>query len=148
MKRRPFFARHAPITALVVLAAVGNLVIGCAAQRPVLYPNHHLTQVGQTQAEQDIDVCIQMARDYGAGNAAGSQVAKDTAGGAAVGGAAGAAAGAVTGNLGRGAAVGAAGAAAGAMTRSIIRADEPGPVFRRFVEKCLKDKGYEPIGWD
>jgi hypothetical protein len=21
------------------------------------------------------------------------------------------------------------------------------PVFRQFVEKCLRDKGYEPIGW-
>ena len=24
---------------------------------------------------------------------------------------------------------------------------EPDPVYRNFVEKCLRDKGYEPIGW-
>jgi outer membrane lipoprotein SlyB len=147
MKSAPFFDGRKPIPSLAILAAVCNLLFACAPHRPVLYPNQVLNQVGQAQAEQDIDACIQMARNYGAGTAPGARVAKDTAGGAAVGGASGAAVGAVTGNLGKGAAVGAAGAAAGAMTRSIIRSDEPGPVFRRFVEKCLKDKGYEPIGW-
>jgi len=55
--------------------------------------------------------------------------------------------GAVLGGVGKGAAAGAAGGAAGALTRGVIHAGDPDPTFRRFVEKCLRDKGYEPIGW-
>jgi outer membrane lipoprotein SlyB len=113
----------------------------------VLYPNAHLKQVGKPSAEADIDACIQLAVDYGAKEDSGLRVAKDAGQGAAVGGAGGAAVGAVTGNLGRGAAAGAAGGGAAAMTRSAINAGKPSPVFKSFVEQCLRDKGYQPIGW-
>lgn len=126
---------------------LGAALSGCAAKRPVLYPNYHLTMVGQETAASDIDDCMELARNYGAGEGKGEQVAKDTATGAAVGGATGAAVGAVVGNLGKGAGAGAAGGAAGALTRGVIRSGDPDPVYRRFVEKCLRDKGYEPIGW-
>lgn len=128
----------------LVLAAT---LSSCAAKRPVLYPNYHLTMVGQATAASDIDACMELARNYGAGEDKGEQIAKDTATGAAVGGATGAAVGAVVGNLGKGAGAGAAGGAAGALTRGVIRSGDPDPIFRRFVEKCLRDKGYEPIGW-
>lgn len=120
---------------------------GCASKRPVLYPNYHLTMAGQEAAQADIDDCLKLARDYGADTGKGEQIAKDTATGTAVGGATGAAVGAVVGDLGKGAAAGAAGGAAGALTRSVIRSGDPDPIYRRFVERCLRDKGYEPIGW-
>jgi len=120
---------------------------GCASKRPVLYPNYHLTMAGQETAESDIDYCLELARDYGADAGKGEQIAKDTAAGTAVGGATGAAVGAVVGDFGKGAAAGAAGGAAGALTRSVIRSGDPDPIYRRFVERCLRDKGYEPIGW-
>lgn len=120
---------------------------GCAPKRPVLYPNYHLTMAGQEAAQADIDDCLALARDYGAGADKGEKIAKDTATGTAVGGATGAAVGAVVGDFGKGAAAGAAGGAAGALTRSVIRSGDPDPIYRRFVEKCLRDKGYEPIGW-
>ena len=122
-------------------------MLSCSQQRPVLYPNAHLTYVGKEAAEADIDDCVQLAIDYGAKEDRGKKVAKDTAKGAAGGGAAGTAVGAVTGNVGRGAAAGAAGGGAGSMTRSMLNSDKPDPVFRKFVEKCLRDKGYQPIGW-
>ena len=122
-------------------------ILSCAQQRPVLYPNAHLKHVGQEAARSDIDDCIQLAIDYGAKENSGAKVAKDTAKGAAVGGAAGTAIGAVTGNLGVGAAAGAAGGGAASMTRSMINSGEPDPVFKRFVEQCLRDKGYQPVGW-
>ena len=130
---------------LTVVAAL--LLLACATERPVLYPNSHLYAVGQITAERDIDKCMQMARDYNADDGQGERVAHDAAGGAAVGGAAGAATGAVWGSPGRGAAAGAAGGAAAAMTRSILDSGRPQPVFQGFVEKCLRDKGYVPIGW-
>ena len=120
---------------------------GCTAKRPVLYPNYHLTMAGPEAAEADIDYCLELARNHGVGTDKGERVAKDTATGAAVGGATGAAVGAVRGDFGTGAAAGAAGGTAGALTRSAIRSGDPTPIYRRFVEKCLRDKGYAPIGW-
>jgi len=134
---------HAAGWGLILVA----LVWGCAAKRPVLYPNYQLTMVGQEAAQADIDQCMALANEYGAATSASGEVAKDTASGAAVGGATGAAVGAVLGDFGKGAAAGAAGGAAGALTRSVIRSGDQDPVFRSFVEKCLRDKGYEPIGW-
>ena len=129
---------------LMVLAVT---ILSCAPQRPVLYPNTHLKHVGRETAESDIDDCIQLAIDYGAKEDSGAKVAKDTAKGAAVGGAAGTAVGAVTGNLGVGAAAGAAGGGAASMTRSMINSGKPGPVFKKFVDQCLRDQGYQPVGW-
>ena len=122
-------------------------LLSCAQQRPVLYPNGHLKRVGQAAAEADIDACIQLAIDYGAKEDSGARVAKDTGKGAAVGGAGGAAVGAVAGNTGLGAAAGAAGGGAAAMTRSALNSGKPDPVFKKFVEKCLHDMGYQSIGW-
>ena len=122
-------------------------MLSCTQQRPVLYPNAHLKHVGKETAESDIEACLQMAADYGAKEDRGAEVAKDTAKGAAVGGAAGTAVGAVTGNVGVGAAAGAAGSGAASMTRSILNSGKPGPVYKKFVDQCLRDKGYQPVGW-
>ena len=113
----------------------------------MLYPNPHLKTVGQERAEADINECVRLATQQGAQGDSGGQVAKDTVEGGAVGGAVGAGVGAVLSSAGRGAAAGAAGGAAGALTRGLFRAREPDPVFRGFVDRCLRERGYEPIGW-
>ena len=123
------------------------IFLGCAQQRPVLYPNPYLKTLGQERAEADINECVRLATEQGAQGDTGEQVAKNTAEGGAIGGAAGAAVGAVFGSVGRGAAAGAAGGAAGALTAGLFRSSEPDPVFRGFVDRCLREKGYEPIGW-
>lgn len=130
-----------------ILTVLTSMIMSCAQQQPVLYPNTHLKDVGKETAQSDIDDCIQLAIDYGARENSGAKVAKDAAKGAAVGGAAGTAVGAVTGNLGIGAAAGAAGGGAASMTRSMLDSGKPDPVFKRFVEQCLRDKGYQPVGW-
>jgi hypothetical protein len=127
------FKRCLILTMVILLSA-------CADKRPVLYPNAHLKQVGHAAAQTDIDACIQYAVDNEAAGNKGEEIAKSTAGGAAVGGAVGAATGAVLGNLGRG-------AAAGGATRGILKSGDPDPVFKNFVNRCLKEKGYDPIGW-
>jgi hypothetical protein len=131
----------------IALIGLMALLVSCAQQRPVLYPNVHLKRVGNQSAQADIDACMQLAADYGAKENRGAKIAKETGKGVAVGGATGAAVGAVTGNPGRGAAVGVAGGGAAAMTRSAINSDKPDPVFKGFVEQCLRDRGYQPIGW-
>lgn len=120
---------------------------GCADKRPVLYPNAHLKQVGEEAARRDVDECMRYAKESGAEGNKGTEIAKNTAGGAAMGGAVGAATGAVLGNLGRGTAAGAAGGAAGGLVKGIFDSADPDPVFKNFVDRCLREKGYESIGW-
>ncbi len=119
---------------------------GCAAPRPVLYPNAHLTRVGQPQAERDIAECRQLADQYVASGGAGT-VAGSTAVGGGAGAAIGAAGGAVRGTPGTGAAVGAATGATAGFLRGLFKAGEPSPVYKNFVSHCLRERGYEPVGW-
>ena len=123
------------------------LLMACSQKRPVLYPNYHLQQVGNETAQTEIDDCVSFAKEYVASSNSSGKVAKSTARGGAVGAAGGAATGAVLGSIGRGAAAGAAGGAAVGCLQGLFRSPEPDPVFRQFVERCLRDKGYEPIGW-
>jgi hypothetical protein len=128
---------------LAILAAVG-----CAPQRPVLYPNSKLNSVGTDAAQADIDECIRMAEANGATDgSSGGKIAKDTAKGAVIAGVAGAAVGAIFGNWGRGALVGAVGGGVASGTRSAWDSNNPDPIFKEFVNRCLREKGYEPIGW-
>jgi hypothetical protein len=133
---------------LIIVALCLFFFIACAPQRPVLYPNYTLRAEGSEAGQAAIDDCIRLAGKYGAKGNERSKVAKDSAENAAVGGAAGAAAGAVYGNVGKGAGAGAAGAGAATVTRGLLRSNKPDPVFRSFVERCLREKGYGPIGWD
>jgi len=134
---------------LVIAAAlVAASLSGCGSKRPVLYPNKHYNNVGETAAQRDIDECMYMAENHGVSETSGAgKSAGNVAKTAAVGGAAGAAAGAVRGRAGRGAGVGAAGAAAGATMRELFRSRQPDPVFKNFVDRCLREKGYEAVGW-
>lgn len=139
---------EASFRAISLVLAFAAVLGGCAhKQRPVLYPNEHLKQMGNAQAQTDVDECMRLATEYGADSSSGGRVAKQTAGGAIVGGAVGAAAGAVLGSAGRGLAAGAAGGGAGGLARGTLSSDQKDPVFRQFVDRCLREKGYEPIGW-
>jgi len=120
---------------------------GCATQRPVLYPNAKYDRVGPEIAQRDVDDCIRLAEQHGVSPSGGEKVVRSGAEGAAVGGAGGAAAGAVRGHAGESAAVGAAFGAAAAATRGAIHSGEPGSVYKGFVQRCLREKGYDVIGW-
>ena len=77
-----------------------------------------------------------------------STVAGSTAVGGGVGGATGAVGGAISGGVGLGAAVGAAMGATVGLFRGLFRASEPTPAYKSFMNRCLKDRGYESIGWE
>lgn len=126
------------------------LMSGCAAPKPILYPNAHLKQVGESAAAQDIEDCSAMAKEAGAtpSQGKGGQVAGSTAAGGVIGSAAGAVGGAVVGHPGRGAMVGAAGGATGGLLRGLFRKSPPSQAFKQFVNRCLQERGYEPVGWE
>ncbi len=130
------------------LLLVYTLIIsGCGAKRPVLYPNEHLKAVGNEMANQAVDDCFRLATEYQAGGNRSRDVAKDTGKAAVVGTATGGVIGAITGNLRQGAIIGGAGAATAALGSGIIRSDEPDPIFKKFVEQCLREKGFQSLGW-
>jgi hypothetical protein len=134
---------------ILILLAVLALA-GCSStKKPVLYPNNHLNTVGQQQADIDINACMRAAEASGANAGKGGELAKDTAKAGAVGGATGAVVGAISSNTstGRGAAIGGAGAATATLVGGAFNSSEPTQVYLRYVEICLREKGYQPIGW-
>lgn len=145
-KRRQWILVAAGVTLLTVSLAA------CAASRPVVYPNEKTQRVGPNVVADDIDDCMRRAREF-AGSGGGevaATTARRTATGAGVGAAAGAAGGAIYGDAARGAAAGAAGGAAGGLMSGIFGGmgrREPDPVFQNFVTRCLRERGYEVIGW-
>ena len=137
---------RASVLSWMALAAA-LLLAGCAAKRPVLYPNDRYQEVGAAAADTDVEACISLAEAHGTSSDQGGEVATNTAVGAGVGAAGGAAVGAIFGNAGRGAAAGAAGGAVTGLFRGLVKASEPDPIYKRFVEQCLAERGYKPIGW-
>ncbi|MBI5614776.1 MAG: hypothetical protein HY943_00665 [Gammaproteobacteria bacterium] len=133
------------------LLALSMLVlVGCATHRPVLYPNARYQEVGQMQAERDVEECKRMAETAGAnaGNSQAGQMAASGAKGAAVGAATGAVAGAIAGNAGQGAGIGAATGLTASLLNSLFREAPPNPAYRNFVDRCLRDRGYDITGWN
>ena len=128
---------------------VGICFASCAP-KPILYPNQHYKDTGRDAAELAIEDCTQMAKDAGATASRGKagQVAGNTAGGGAVGSAAGAVGGAVVGHAGRGAMVGAASGATAGFLRGLFRRSPPSQAYKEFVQRCLKERGYDPVGWE
>jgi len=137
---------------LALFSIAGGLLLlaGCAAPSPVLYPNARLNEVGQAQANSDIEACKQLAENGGANAAEGQagRAARNTAVGGAAGGATGAVGGAILGSAGRGAAFGAATGATAGLVRSIFSSPKPSGAYMNFVDRCLREKGYEPVGWN
>jgi outer membrane lipoprotein SlyB len=134
----------------ILLLLLMLALAGCASsKRPVLYPNTHLNRVGQPQADADINACMRLAEASGANSGKGGDLARSTAKAGAVGGATGAVVGAISSSasVGRSAAIGGAGAATATLVGGAFDASEPTQVYMRFVEQCLRDKGYQPIGW-
>lgn len=101
---------------------VGVIVITGCSQRPVLYPNEHIRRVGASAADRDIDDCIRQAeesRSAGGATAAGEPDASARVPSSP--------AAAISGLFGK---------------------PELSSVQKVFINKCLRDKGYDPVGWN
>jgi uncharacterized protein YcfJ len=134
---------------IVVGLVLGVGAVSCAP-KPILYPNQHYQRVGREVADRDIEECRRLAEDAGASSSRTKtgQVAGNTVGGGAVGSAAGAVGGAVVGHPGRGAMVGAASGATAGFLRGLFRRSPPGQAYRQIVQRCLQERGFDPVGWE
>lgn len=132
-------SRLGVVLALAVLA-------GCAAPRPVLYPDERFKAVPKETVDKDIAECDAQAKAYVQANK-GRLVARRTGAGAFFGAFLGVIAGAFTGDYGRAVSEGAAMGAATGLVHGAVSANSPDAVHKRFVEYCLMEKGYRPMGW-
>jgi outer membrane lipoprotein SlyB len=133
---------------LAICSTIVFCCLGCAAAKhPILAQNDHLQEMAPEAVQRDIDECIRLANEAGPGAAQGKQIARQTVGGAAIGAAAGAVSGAITGGPGIGAAAGAAGGATWSFLGGLFRSKNMDDRKKRYIEDCLRQKGYNPIGW-
>ncbi len=141
---------------ILQVATISSLLVGisaCASQRPVLSSNAHLMRVGPDVGERDIDECIARAEAASTEGRATSKenVVAGTATSSVVGAAAGGAGGAIVGQAGQGAAAGAVGGVVASLMHALLeglfRSKPPDLSNRQFVDRCLREKGYEPAGW-
>lgn len=136
----------------LVLWGCASTGSGSPSAKPVFYPNATLNRVGQDRANQDAQLCMSQASSAGlTPEEKDNAVAHGAGKGAAVGGVAGAVGALVRGkSLERAAESGVAGAAVGGSAGAVAGAmsEKANPTYRHFVQRCLKDKGYEVIGWN
>jgi uncharacterized membrane protein len=138
------------ITRLSCGVAILLLANACSSgpKRPVFYPNSHIQRVGQPQAQRDTNDCMALADAYGVSRTRDGEVGTKAATGALIGGVSAGAWGLVRGDAAERAAAGAlAGGSAGAV-KGGIDSTRISPTFKRFVQRCLQDRGYDVIGWE
>jgi hypothetical protein len=135
---------------LIIVTFLAALVLtasACGPRRPVVYPDGKVKEVGEEQVRADVEDCLRQAKEAGVGRSKTGEVAKTTAVGAGTGAAIGAAVGAFGRGAATGAAQGAAGGAATGLIGGLLRTHDLDPVQKRYVEECLRSKGYNTIGW-
>jgi len=132
---------------LLIIMVILSISAGCASKRPVLYPNELYRSTGSEKAQQEIDDCLKRAEEANAQGRLADEVALKTGKSALVGGATGAVIGAISGSALRGGLIGAAAGGTVALVSSAVKGPEDSPVYRRFVELCLFEKGYQVLGW-
>lgn len=138
-----------PTAAWLAASALSLMLGACSSgpKRPVFYPNGHMQQVGQYQAQRDTDDCFALADSYSVNRTRDGEVVSKATSGALIGGASAGAWGIVRGDAGERALAGAlAGGTAGAV-KGGVDSQRTSPIFQRFVEQCLRDRGYQVIGW-
>ena len=136
------------MTRLVPAIGLALMVAGCAPARPILYPNDLYREVGEPAAQEDVNHCIELAETHGfPTEKQPEEAAEGAARGGIIGAIVGGAIGWVFGNPGRGAAAGAAGGGTRGGIGGYESSGANDPTYRRFIETCLRDKGYQVIGW-
>lgn len=152
-------SRRSPLAVFASLLTVVLAVTGCAATgsqnpyaRPVLYPNTALNRVGEGAARAEVDACMARAQSAGLSPVEQNNAVGQRAGqGAAVGGVAAAVGALVTGrNFDSIFTSGVAGAAVGGSAGAVSGAmqSRPSNLYRQYVQRCVRDKGFDVIGWN
>jgi uncharacterized protein YcfJ len=134
-----------------ILISVVLFASACASYRPILDENSHYNQVGEQQAEADIDQCLAAADKYldkHKSERMGKEAGRGAATGAIIGGVLGVLGGGTLKSAAIGTGVGAV--AGGAVGAGKVAAEDkltPDQIKQRYVSNCLARKDYQVIGW-
>lgn len=128
---------------ILSLLSLTLILLGCAS-KPVLYPNSKLEKVGKEAAQEDVNLCMEKADKFLESPRA-KKVLKSAGTGSLVGSATGLITGLLTGDVVGGIA---SGAAIGAASGAAVGAITPDRLREAYVNRCLRRKGYEILGWD
>lgn len=125
------------------------LLLACAGgqKRPIFYQSSYEVPLDRAQLDQDVDACFAAARNAGVQERRDGEIGRKSASGALLGGVAAGAWGLIRGDGGERLLAGAVAGGATGAAKGAIDSTEQNPVFRRYVERCLRDLGYEVIGW-
>lgn len=142
--------KSSSVSVLTILLMASSLV-ACAGPEPILRSNTQLQLYGKEAAEREAAVCGLKAERAGLQH--GTNRSGNAGAGAVLGVVGGAAVGASTGLIGGPTGI-AIGAAAGGAVGGVLgllagtyKPLEPQQEYAAFVERCLKEKGYETAGW-
>ncbi len=135
----------------IFIALFASLTLLSCSYKPILDQNEKYFQVGQEEAQKDIDKCTADGDEYLKQYKA-QRAMKEAGRKAVIGAVVGAATGFIFGNnlksLAIGTAVGAGiGAAAGGLGVAGEGKVTPDQIKQRYVSNCLVRKGYQVIGW-
>lgn len=119
-------------------------LLSSCSSRPVLYPNKKYESVGENKAKQDIQSCMGRADKF-IDSPKGKKMLKSGGAGAILGGVVGGVAGLFTGDVAGSAAQGAAMGGAGGAVAGALSPDE---LKEKYVNLCLRKKGYQVLGWE
>jgi hypothetical protein len=135
---------------LACLLAATLFLGACASspKGPVFYPNAHMRNVGQAQAQRDTRACMALANEYGVATTKDGQIAKRAGQGGVLGGIGGGAWGLFRGDAVERAAAGATAGAATGAAKGAFDSTELNPTYKSFVNRCLRERGYDVIGWE
>ncbi|MCP5416149.1 MAG: cell envelope biogenesis protein OmpA [Chromatiaceae bacterium] len=125
------------------------LLVGCAAteKRPLFYYGSYQHPVSKGQSDRDTNECMALARRAGVAENRDGEIGRKAATGAVLGGIAAGAWSLVRGHGGDTLLAGAVAGGATGAAKGAIDATEQSPIFRKYVERCLAERGYEVIGW-
>jgi outer membrane lipoprotein SlyB len=131
----------------LTIAASAFVLMGCASTQPVVY------NAGAANAERvtrDTQACRQRADAAVGLNQKGSMKSAKKSGEVGLIAAAGAAAGAAINNSAdvmRRAGAAAAAGGVGYAVKELIEWNKPDEVYENYVERCMKERGHDVIGW-
>ena len=142
-KRTLFFPLFVSLLPLLLLT-------GCSSgpKRPLFYYGSYMKPVSKVQSDRDTNECMALARQAGVRENRDGEVGKKTASGALLGGIAAGTWSLIRGDGGENMVAGAVAGGATGAAKGALDSNEQNPTFRRYVERCLADRGYQVIGWE
>jgi hypothetical protein len=138
-----------PVTFFKTFCALlaASLITGCATPQPVIYSNGR--QINEERLARDTAACRQRADQAVGLNQGRKGVAQKAAEGSVIGAVTGAVTGLFKGSneMWERAGIGLATGGVGVAVKAMVDLNKPDKVYEEYVERCMKERGHDILGW-